>query len=465
MFLPVLVLAGLATAAAVGVVHLRPGPSAPPSVAIQSQPPGATVFVDGAYLGVTPLQAAALARGEHSLKLVRHGFQTHRTAFEVGRSGETALDIRLLPEKRYSLTVTSDPPGATVSLDGMPTGLRTPATLTNLRAGKYELLLTEDGHLPLQHQAEVGESHAREAHVVLPSRMETYYQEAIRTRPDVITNYTELAHHYVIANQFEKAGSILKQGLELACRPTVDRRQIGRLHEEIQKIYYGGFDFGGEEAIEKVRPVLERVLQELTDSCPAALMPYQLLATMYSATGKAQEAAKVLEKGVKNVPDNPALLFLYAQTLYRLGDFERAVAPLERLVQLHDQNAPARHMLAEIYSRTGRAEMALRHREKIAEMMKRNPRAATGALVNLAAMHQRNGDHAEAAKKWEQAAALQTEPRMKAYFQMSAANEHAEAGRRDRAIGLLKEVLKAAPDDELKEKAQERLQQIQEEKK
>ncbi|NOZ23220.1 MAG: tetratricopeptide repeat protein [Planctomycetes bacterium] len=459
--LPIAVVLAAVAAVAAVIAYVRITPAGARSVTIRSQPAGATTFVDGVYLGVTPLQTRELASGTHGLKLLRHGFQPARMLFDVDASDETQLDIRLTPEKRYSLFVTATPPGARISLDGIPTGLRTPAELRNLQAGRHELLITVDNYLPSRCEVNVGEKHPGKVEVALRSAIETYYREAIKAEPNVITNYTELAHHYVITNQLERAGQILKQGLDLACRPTADKRQVARLYQEIKKIYYGAFDFGGKEAIHQARPILERILQEVVDRCPTIVAPYPLLAVMYSSTGKPQDAVRVLKKGVENVPDNRPLLFTYARMLYRLGDYDKAVAPLEKLIQRHGQDVAARNMLADIYNRMGKTDLAIEQRAKIADLMKRNPRAATGALVNLAALYHRKHDYAKAAGKWKRAAALQKNPIMKAQFLMSAANEYAQGQDQAKAAALLQEVIRSAPNEDLINQARERLRLLQ----
>ena len=53
-----------------------------------------------------------------------------------------------------SLSVTSNPPGAIVLVDGVPLG-RAPLSLSDLRPGTYVVTLTLPGYVPLSYQAEV----------------------------------------------------------------------------------------------------------------------------------------------------------------------------------------------------------------------------------------------------------------------------------------------------------------------
>jgi len=81
------------------------------AIAIGSDPPGATVFVDDEELGTTPLEAE-LAPGEHALRLEREGFGAHEETF-AARSGALATFS-------VSLTPNEAPPGGKKEPSGKP---------------------------------------------------------------------------------------------------------------------------------------------------------------------------------------------------------------------------------------------------------------------------------------------------------------------------------------------------------
>jgi len=63
-----------------------------------------------------------------------------------------------------SLTLNSDPPGAQILIDGDPSGLTTPTTLTGLRAGRpLEIRLDKEGFRPVIEKVELkpGETRSR----------------------------------------------------------------------------------------------------------------------------------------------------------------------------------------------------------------------------------------------------------------------------------------------------------------
>jgi hypothetical protein len=59
---------------------LKTGPG---SLAVDSRPPGASVFVDGKFVGTTPLVVETMGAGEHAIHLDREGYRRWATAVRV----------------------------------------------------------------------------------------------------------------------------------------------------------------------------------------------------------------------------------------------------------------------------------------------------------------------------------------------------------------------------------------------
>ncbi len=167
---------------------------------INSTPAGAKVLLDGKDTGrTTPAMIANLGPKKYSVALRMDGYDEWSGSFEVAenksvpveaqllRSGEAAVTPQVPPTEAglpkapetppttgipavpgeappveaqkppaeekpaeitiASLKVTSTPPGASITLDGAPTGMKTPATLDRLNAGKsYRVKLDLDGY-------------------------------------------------------------------------------------------------------------------------------------------------------------------------------------------------------------------------------------------------------------------------------------------------------------------------------
>ncbi len=100
----------VAAGGVLGFVALRPGkvreapvpaaappPAATSALAVESDPPGALVFVDGAFKGNAPLRAM-LVRGKHEVRVTLEGHDDWEAQVDLPE-GETPLSVRLAPKE------------------------------------------------------------------------------------------------------------------------------------------------------------------------------------------------------------------------------------------------------------------------------------------------------------------------------------------------------------------------------
>jgi serine/threonine-protein kinase len=150
--LVLLALAGLALAAGAYLVReARPPVPAEVRIGVRSQPTGAAVLVDGRDSGVVTNGELVLPSGgprEVTLTFRKAGHRDETRSLRLplpGREGvSVALEAEILP-----LRVTSDPPGATVQLDGEPVAGRTPLELVlDGDEREHRLVVALDGYEP-----------------------------------------------------------------------------------------------------------------------------------------------------------------------------------------------------------------------------------------------------------------------------------------------------------------------------
>jgi hypothetical protein len=96
---------------------LTPPPMPPSPVRLNTDPPGATVWVDGVRAGVTPCETS-LAPGRHTARFVLEGYAEERTAFDARQPGP-GVSVRLKPE--FPLTISGAWSG---EFDGKPLTLQ-----------------------------------------------------------------------------------------------------------------------------------------------------------------------------------------------------------------------------------------------------------------------------------------------------------------------------------------------------
>ena len=169
---PVVALLVLAGLAAAGYWMLRTPSVATPaegSLGIESTFPGTSVEIDGSLRGLTPL-TVTLPAGEHELVLVRDGrrqtltiavaggvHRVHHVAWPKGPASPSA--------DRGRLQVTSDPGGATVTVDGIPRGI-SPISIEELEPGEHEVVV---GHLGRTERRSVVIDRGATASLFIPS--------------------------------------------------------------------------------------------------------------------------------------------------------------------------------------------------------------------------------------------------------------------------------------------------------
>lgn len=117
-----------------GTVDLQPGQQTElvatlqrvrAEVSVTSTPSGATVRLNNVLVGRTPLKMQ-LPVGQNTLELAKEGLVTARRLVKVDGPGSLKVDVTLV--QLGVIVVTSEPPGATVFVDGRGSGV-TPAEL------------------------------------------------------------------------------------------------------------------------------------------------------------------------------------------------------------------------------------------------------------------------------------------------------------------------------------------------
>jgi hypothetical protein len=134
---------------------------------VRSNPSGASVVVDGATRGTTPLALRDLPFGTRDVTITRRGYlpETRKITISKERPART-VDVRLsaaaAPAPRPStpatfgrsaattgsLAIDSRPSGAAVAINGKPSGT-TPMTINDLAPGEYRIVMSMKGYRSL----------------------------------------------------------------------------------------------------------------------------------------------------------------------------------------------------------------------------------------------------------------------------------------------------------------------------
>jgi hypothetical protein len=113
------------------------------SLAVTSTPPGATVALDGAAKGVTPVTVVGLKPRNYVVTLSLKGYAAISRTVDLSDATQNAQDFSLV-QAFGKLSIISTPTGAEVIMDGTSYGV-TPLKINSFPVGDYALTLKLDG--------------------------------------------------------------------------------------------------------------------------------------------------------------------------------------------------------------------------------------------------------------------------------------------------------------------------------
>jgi len=139
-------------------VAAAPASSGTKQVQFITQPPGANVVIDDNSQSTCRAPCMlTLPAGRHTLRAESDGYRTARRIFYTPQDSDVFLTM---DKAQGVLSITSNPPGAAITLNGQQQSQKTPAALS-VPAGNYAIRLSKDG---TQAQTEVtlhdGELHS-----------------------------------------------------------------------------------------------------------------------------------------------------------------------------------------------------------------------------------------------------------------------------------------------------------------
>ena len=111
---------------------------------VRSEPSGAKVYVDGKEAGETPVVLSNIRVGGHVLRIGKEGHEPYEEQVKVGE-GERKKVSFSLKKIVGALLVNTDPPGATIFIDGKPVGV-SPYEGKDLPSGTHKIKVIKDGY-------------------------------------------------------------------------------------------------------------------------------------------------------------------------------------------------------------------------------------------------------------------------------------------------------------------------------
>jgi serine/threonine protein kinase len=126
----------------------------PGQMTVDSTPPGAQVQIDGASdpSWVTPVALTGLQPGPHAITVSKAGYSADTRKVDIA-SGSRGLITMHLAQLMATLSVTSNPAGANIYVDGKDMGKVTPARV-NVDKGQHVVLVRKMGYIDVTSSAQ-----------------------------------------------------------------------------------------------------------------------------------------------------------------------------------------------------------------------------------------------------------------------------------------------------------------------
>lgn len=115
-------------------------------LSVKTDPPGATVKVNGRLMGQTPVTSARLAAGRYKVEILLDRYQAYRADVVLQGGNSTNMNV-LMVDLPSSVLITTTPPGAMATLLAprrQPLG-QCPCVV-NLSSGRYKVRVEMQGH-------------------------------------------------------------------------------------------------------------------------------------------------------------------------------------------------------------------------------------------------------------------------------------------------------------------------------
>ncbi len=118
-----------------------------PRICLYSKPSGASVILDGTYIGKTPLENYPMPQGKHSVQYTLEGYEQVLSSItaDFGRVSSLSLTMPAKKNNDPRCNFISSPSGASVTVDGVSIGT-TPLNGYYLRPGAHKIRYSLSGY-------------------------------------------------------------------------------------------------------------------------------------------------------------------------------------------------------------------------------------------------------------------------------------------------------------------------------
>ncbi|HHN46088.1 MAG TPA: PEGA domain-containing protein [Planctomycetes bacterium] len=305
--------------------RLSPSSGNNAAIRIDSEPRGASIYVDYRFRGVAPIEVSP-GSGDHLVEARLQGYSDEALLIPAG--ARTVL-LRLKPAPSGTLKVESEPSAAQVYIDRVFAGF-TPLE-TKLPPGRHLVEIEKANRVPVQEWVAVQSDGTLVVSHKLPDRVLEYLLAASRANPDAVDVFMELAHYYFIQDRLDDAASAYRQAVLNSYNPDIPREDVGRLEKQM-KVHRR---WPGKE-LKAFNSALDAAVAEAARRFPASIKALRAKSMELEQRRDMDGALAVWREGIKAAPANPAIWLEFARLAMRARKNDDAVLAFEKIVELAD---------------------------------------------------------------------------------------------------------------------------------
>jgi|GEM_PF-2640757 len=319
---------------------------------VNSNPPGAMVFVNNEYMGVTPVDIVC-TEGLYSVRMELSGYENFSRAVEVKGESQN-LDATLVPVEASYIRIESDPPDAEALVDGNKVGL-TPITVQTA-PGSHEVIIQKTNYTAWKDTIEVAPGQTLVVSEKMEQRNVASYLELLEEDPNNVSYYCQLGHYYILEKRYDEAKASLRKGMETYCKGLDTSNYAPRMKWLLDKIYFGDYFEVGDRRTHK--DMCEWILQlyaEMINTYPAQKSALtQWLQQILKRAGRENEMERIVAAGGGGKPPeqpgpNLDIYFQAAEIYIGKERYERAVNILMKATNLSPNSYQAHYKLGKAY--------------------------------------------------------------------------------------------------------------------
>ena len=213
---------------AVAIMALAAAPSIGVPTAAELQlrttPEGATVFLNGRLVGVSPVNIASLRLGAYGVRIEKDGYIPVTKLILLGKVG-SRLEQTLAPLATARMTIDAKPGGAEVLLDGELQG-HTPLNLEAVPIGGHELVVRKTNFRPFARQIELAAGEPQIFRFELDDIVLEMLNNNIAKENTRVAHYMDFGHYLFVNDRMAEASGAYAKALEVSATPLTFEKDV-----------------------------------------------------------------------------------------------------------------------------------------------------------------------------------------------------------------------------------------------